>query len=65
MRAEAADGTIGDGIVEIGTEHPAFAAWDAYLPDAPGSDSSRSEQIAGSSPPTGLFPPRHSNPAGQ
>jgi hypothetical protein len=31
MRAEADDGTIGDAVVEIGPDHPDFAAWDAYL----------------------------------
>ena len=31
MRAEADDGTVGDGMVEIGPDHPDFAAWLAEL----------------------------------
>lgn len=31
MRAEGPDGLIGDGMVDIGPDHPDFAAWDAWL----------------------------------
>jgi hypothetical protein len=31
MRAEGPGGIIGDGVGEIGPEHPTFAAWNAYL----------------------------------
>jgi len=37
MRAEAEDGTIGDGMVRITANHPDYAAWREYLtrfPDA-------------------------------
>ena len=31
MRAEGPDGIIGDGVGEIGPEHPSYAVWDEYL----------------------------------
>jgi len=31
LRAEAADGTIGDGLAEIDPQHPEYARWYEYL----------------------------------
>lgn len=32
VRAESSDGTLGDGMVEIGPDHPDYAAWLAEAP---------------------------------
>jgi hypothetical protein len=34
LRAEAADGTIGDGMAEIDPTHAQYASWYAYLRDS-------------------------------
>lgn len=31
MRAESDDGTIGDGVVVIGPDHPQYQVWSDYL----------------------------------
>ncbi|GAA4565617.1 hypothetical protein GCM10023176_14130 [Micromonospora coerulea] len=33
MRAEGPGGIIGDGVAEIGPEHPAYETWDRNLRD--------------------------------
>ncbi len=34
LRAEAGDGTIGDGMAEIDPQHPEYARWYEYLRDS-------------------------------
>ncbi len=34
LRAEAADGTVGDGMAEIDRMHPDYARWLEYLRDS-------------------------------
>lgn len=41
VRAEAADGTIGDGMVEIGPDSPDFARWLADLERSERRDDER------------------------
>jgi hypothetical protein len=44
MRAESPDGTIGDGMVIIDRDHPAYQEWSDYLDDLSRSAINRSSR---------------------